>query len=130
MDLNQMTTKTQEAIMSAQSLAVSHHHQEVDTVHLLLALLKRQDGLAVRIFQKMNVNIEQLTKEVETLIQKKPSVTGSGIEAGKLYITGALQQLLVKAEAEAKKLQDEYISVEHVLLAFCEETGGCKSSIF
>ncbi len=52
MDLNQMTTKTQEAIMSAQSLAVSHHHQEVDTVHLLLALLEEQDGLAVRIFQK------------------------------------------------------------------------------
>ncbi len=52
MDLNQMTTKTQEAIMSAQSLAVSHHHQEVDTVHLLFTLLEEQDGLAVRIFQK------------------------------------------------------------------------------
>lgn len=51
MDLNQMTTKTQEAIMSAQSLAVSHHHQEVDTVHLLFTLLEEQDGLAVRIFQ-------------------------------------------------------------------------------
>ncbi|PHB26434.1 ATP-dependent chaperone ClpB [Bacillus pseudomycoides] len=123
MDLNQMTTKTQEAIMSAQSLVVSHHHQEVDTVHLLLALLQQQDGLAVRIFQKMNVNIEQLTKEVERLLQKKPSVTGSGVEAGKVYVTNALGQLLVKAEAEAKKLQDEYISVEHVLLAFCEEKG-------
>ena len=51
MDLNQMTTKTQEAIMSAQSLAVSHHHQEVDTVHLLFTLLEEQDGLAVRIFK-------------------------------------------------------------------------------
>lgn len=48
-----MTTKTQEAIMSAQSLAVSHHHQEVDTVHLLLTLLEQQDGLTVRIFQKI-----------------------------------------------------------------------------
>lgn len=119
MDLNQMTTKTQEAIMSAQSLAVSHHHQEVDTVHLLLALLRQQDGLAVRIFQKMNVNIEQLTKEVERLLQQKPSVTGSGVEAGKVYVTNALQQLLVRAEAEAKQLQDEYISVEHLLLALC-----------
>ncbi|CAI8754200.1 chaperone protein ClpB [Bacillus sp. IT-79MI2] len=124
MDLNQMTTKTQEAIMSAQSLAVSHHHQEADTVHLLLALLQQQqDGLAVRIFQKMNVNIEQLTKEVERLLQQKPSVTGSGVEAGKVYVTNALGQLLVKAEAEAKKLQDEYISVEHILLAFCEGKG-------
>ncbi|MBC6971546.1 ATP-dependent chaperone ClpB [Bacillus sp. Xin] len=126
MDLNQMTTKTQEAIMSAQSLAVSHDHQEIDTVHLLLALLEQQDGLAIRIFQKMNVNIEQLTKEVERLVQKKPSVTGSGAEAGKVYVTNALQQLLVKAEAEAKKLKDEYISVEHILLAFCEENSDIK----
>lgn len=82
MDLNQMTTKTQEAIMSAQSLAVSHHHQEVDTVHLLLTLLEQQDGLTVRIFQKMNVDIEALKQGVESLIKKKPSVTGSGAEAG------------------------------------------------
>ncbi len=71
MDLNQMTTKTQEAIMSAQSLAVSHHHQEVDTVHLLFTLLEEQDGLAVRIFQKMNVDIEALKEGAENLIKKK-----------------------------------------------------------
>ncbi|MFQ6339198.1 ATP-dependent chaperone ClpB [Bacillus sp. AF62] len=123
MDLNQMTTKTQEAIMSAQSLAVSHHYQEVDTVHLLLALLEEQDGLAVRIFQKMNVDIEALKQSAESLIKKKPSVTGSGAEVGKLYVTSALQQLLVRAGKEAEKLQDDYISVEHVLLAFSEEKG-------
>ncbi|MDF3553036.1 ATP-dependent chaperone ClpB [Bacillus cereus] len=123
MDLNQMTTKTQEAIMSAQSLVVSHHHQEVDTVHLLLALLEEQDGLAVRIFQKMNVDIEALKQGAESLIKKKPSVTGSGAEVGKLYVTSALQQLLVRAGKEAEKLQDDYISVEHVLLAFSEEKG-------
>lgn len=126
MDLNRMTTKTQEAIMSAQSLAVSHHHQEVDTVHLLLALLQQQDGLSARIFQKMNVDIEEMTKEVERLLKKKPSVTGSGREAGKVYVTSALQQLLVRAEQEAKQLQDEYISVEHVLLAFCDEKADVK----
>ncbi|HDR4420922.1 TPA: ATP-dependent chaperone ClpB [Bacillus cereus] len=123
MDLDQFTIKMQEAIMSAQSLAVSHHHQEVDTVHLLFTLLEEQDGLAVRIFQKMNVDIEALKQGAESLIKKKPSVTGSGAEAGKLYITGALQQLLVRAGKEAKKLQDDYISVEHVLFAFSEEKG-------
>ncbi|KXY76253.1 MULTISPECIES: ATP-dependent chaperone ClpB [Bacillus] len=123
MDLDQFTMKMQEAIMSAQSLAVSHHHQEVDTVHLLFTLLEEQDGLAVRIFQKMNVDIEALKQGAENLIKKKPSVTGSGAEAGKLYITGALQQLLVRAGKEAEKLQDDYISVEHVLLAFTEEKG-------
>ena len=70
----------------------------------------------------MNVDIEALKQGAENLIKKKPSVTGSGAEAGKLYITGALQQLLVRAE-KAEKLQDDYISVEHVLLAFTEEKG-------
>ncbi|MGQ0513267.1 Clp protease N-terminal domain-containing protein, partial [Bacillus sp. D-CC] len=77
-------------MVNFQSLAVSHHHQEVDTVHLLFTLLEEQDGLAVRIFQKMNVDIEALKQGAENLIKKKPSVTGSGAEAGKLYITGAL----------------------------------------
>ena len=71
----------------------------------------------------MNVDIEALKQGAENLIKKKPSVTGSGAEAGKLYITGALQQLLVRAGKEAEKLQDDYISVEHVLLAFTEEKG-------
>ncbi len=104
MDLNQMTTKTQEAIMSAQSLAVSHHHQEVDTVHLLFTLLEEQDGLAVRIFQKMNVDIEALKQGAEGLIKKKPSVTGSGAEAGKLYITGAFATTACKSRKRSRKI--------------------------
>ena len=67
----------------------------------------------------MNVDIEALKQGAESLIKKKPSVTGSGAEVGKLYITGALQQLFVRA-GKAEKLQDDYISVEHVL-AFSEE---------
>ena len=69
----------------------------------------------------MNVDIEALKQGAEGLIKKKPSVTGSGAEAGKLYITGALQQLLVRAGKEAEKLQDDYISVEHVLLALLKK---------
>ena len=69
----------------------------------------------------MNVDIEALKQGAESLIKKKPSVTGSGAEVGKLYITGALQQLFVRAGKEAEKLQDDYISVEHVLLAFLKK---------
>ncbi|WP_369900679.1 ATP-dependent chaperone ClpB [Bacillus manliponensis] len=126
MDVNQMTTKTQEAIMNAQSIAISRHHQEVDTVHLLFALLEQQDGLALRIFEKMNIDVDKLRKEVEQLLQKKPSVTGSGAEAGKVYVTHALQQLFARAEKKAKQMQDDYISVEHILLSFCEEQGDVK----
>ena len=126
MDVNRMTTKTQEAIMSAQSIAISHHHQEVDVVHLLFALLEQQDGLALRIFEKINIDVEQFKQEVERLLKKNPSVTGSGAEAGKVYVTHTLQQLFVRAENKAKQMQDDYISVEHILLSFCEEKGDIK----
>ncbi|MFX3624105.1 MAG: ATP-dependent chaperone ClpB [Ectobacillus sp.] len=121
MDVNEMTQKMQEAIMRAQSIAASHHHQEIDTVHILLALLEQEEGLAGRILQKMDVEIENITREVQAVLRKKPQVTGSGAEAGKIYITAALQQLFVRAEEEKKHLRDDYISVEHVMLALCEE---------
>jgi ATP-dependent Clp protease ATP-binding subunit ClpB len=120
-DVNRMTQKTQEAIMRAQSLAVANSNQEVDTIHVLLALLEQEESLTKRILQKMNVNVEQFEKEVRAALARKPQVTGSGVEAGKVYITNALQQVFVRAEEEAKHLKDEYISVEHLLLAFCDE---------
>jgi ATP-dependent Clp protease ATP-binding subunit ClpB len=121
MDLNKMTQKLQEAVMEAQTLAIRSQHQEVDTVHLFLSLLRQSDSLIVRILQKLNVNTSQLEQTVEHLLQKKPQVSGAGIEAGKLYITGKLQQLFVQADAEAKHLQDEYLSVEHIMLALTKE---------
>jgi ATP-dependent Clp protease ATP-binding subunit ClpB len=121
MDLNQMTQKTQEAILRAQSIATSHHHQEVDTIHVLSALLEQEEGLTRRILQKLDIDITLLLKDVSLLLDKKPRVTGSGVEAGKVYITSALQQLFVRAEEEKKHLHDDYLSVEHVLLALCDE---------
>nr|WP_247739075.1 ATP-dependent chaperone ClpB [Bacillus sp. 165] len=116
-----MTQKTQEAVMRAQSIAVANSNQEVDTIHVLHALLQQEESLAKRILQRMNIDTAQFEKEVRVLLDRRPQVSGSGVEAGKVYITSSLQKVFVRAEEEAKHLKDEYISVEHLLLAFANE---------
>lgn len=117
MDLNRMTERLQDGIMNAQAMAIREQHQEVDEVHLFLALLKQENSLMVSFLKKAEVSVEKINKELEHLLNKKPQVSGSGIENGKVYITNKLQRLLADAESEMKKLEDEFISVEHLLLA-------------
>ena len=121
MDPNKLTQKSQEAIHEAQTKALRYGHQEVDGEHLLLALLEQSEGLVPRLFNKMEVPVESLKAEVEGELQKRPSVSGPGTEAGKIYVTQRLNRLLMKAEEEAKRLKDEYVSVEHLTLPLIDE---------
>jgi ATP-dependent Clp protease ATP-binding subunit ClpB len=121
MDINRMTQKTQEAIQAAQNLAVSRGHVEVDGEHLLLALLQQDGGLISRLVTRIDVNLAGLTEAVEKELQSIASVSGPGVEAGKVYVTQRFNQLMVKAEKEAGQLKDEYLSVEHLLLALVDE---------
>jgi ATP-dependent Clp protease ATP-binding subunit ClpB len=121
MDFNKMTQKTQEALHQAQSTALRYGHQEIDGEHLLLALLEQPEGLVPRLFSKMDVPVENLRAEVEAELQKRPSISGPGTEAGKIYVTQRLNRVLIRAEEEAKRLKDEYISVEHLALALMDE---------
>jgi ATP-dependent Clp protease ATP-binding subunit ClpB len=121
MDLNKLTQKSQEAFQAAQTLAVRHGHQEVDSDHLLAALLEQPEGLVPRLLARMEVPIESLDAEVERDLGRRPSVAGPGAEPGKVFVTHRLQQLFVRAEDEAKRLRDEYVSVEHLLLALIDE---------
>src|SRR5258708_9473957 len=121
MDLNKLTLKSQEAISEAQNLAVRHGHVEVDGEHLLAALLEQPDGLLSRLLLRMSVPLETFVSDLETELARRPKVAGPGSEAGKVYITQRLNQILVKAEDEAKRLKDEYVSVEHIALAFIDE---------
>ncbi len=123
MDANKLTKKTQEAMQSAQDEAVKRGHIEVDGEHLLLALLQQQGGLVPRLLQKADVPVDNLLSELRKELERRPSVSGPGVEAGKVYVTQRLNRLLLKAEEEAKQLRDDYISVEHVLLAMIEEGG-------
>jgi len=121
MDFNRMTQKVREAVSDAQNLATRMSHQEVDGEHLLAALLNQQDGLAPLLLQRMGINAEEIRTAVEQELARRPKVSGTGIEAGKVYITQRLNQLLLAAQDEAGRLKDEYVSVEHLLLAFIAE---------
>ncbi len=121
MDMSRMTQKVNEALVAAQQLAVRLSHQQVDGEHMLVELLAQQDGLTPRLLERAEASPEAFKIAVQQSLAKRPKVSGSAIEADKVYITQRLQQLLAKAGDEAVQMQDEYISVEHVLLAMIAE---------
>ena len=121
MDFNKLTRKSQEALAEGQSLAVTQGNQEVDTEHLLAALLRDAEGLVPRMLRRMDADPEVLLRLVTDEIVRKPRVTGGGAEPGKVYVTQRLNGLLVKAEEKAKNLRDEYVSVEHLFMAMLDE---------
>ncbi|MBM4764236.1 ATP-dependent chaperone ClpB [Bacillus sp. B15-48] len=117
MDINSMTEKMQQAVLHAQTIAAQHSHQEVDDVHLLLAMLNQEEGLVTTILNRLEVDVEFYKRELITGLKKRPQVSGSGANTGRLYITANLQKLLVSAETEMNQFKDEFLSAEHILLA-------------
>ena len=123
MNFNQYTKKSLEAVQSAQSLAVEHHHQQMEQLHLLLALLQQEGGLAPQILRKLGVTVESLEAAAQAELDKLPRVSGSR-EADKFYITQGVDDVLQLAERLAASMKDEYVSVEHLLLALVEAAQG------
>ncbi len=123
MNLERFTRKGQEAMQDAQGVAARFGHTEVDGEHLLMALLRQEDGLAPRLFEKMGVPVDAFAKRLDDELQKKARVSGPGTESGKIYITQRLERLGAQAEDVAKQFQDEYVSVEHLLLLLVMEGG-------
>ncbi len=121
MDFNKLTQKSQEAFTEAQNKAVSFGHVEVDGEHLLWALLDQPDGLVPRLLQRMDIRPELVKNEVVALLDRIARVSGPGAEAGKIYVSQRLSRILVAAENEAKRLKDEYVSVEHLFMALLAE---------
>lgn len=121
MDPNRLTQKCAEALSEAQTKAIRLNNTEVDGEHLLFAFCNQEDGLLPRLLKKMDIGVEPFAQAVERELERRPKVTGSGIEPGKVYITHRLNQLFIQAEDEAKRLKDDYISAEHLILAFIDE---------
>ncbi|WP_225263213.1 ATP-dependent chaperone ClpB [Nonomuraea cavernae] len=119
-----MTQKSQEALHDAQTKALRYGHTEVDGEHLLLALLEQQEGLASRLIEQTGADLKGLRTELEGELSRRPRVSGPGAEPGQVFITQRLSRLLDTADREAKRLKDEYVSVEHLLLALIEEGDG------
>ena len=116
MDLNRLTQKSQEALHDAQTKALRYGHTEIDVEHLLLALLEQPEGLVPRLLERMDVDVEALRADVEQALQGRPRVTGTGA-TGEARVSRALSVLLDDADKEARRLKDEYVSVEHLVLA-------------
>lgn len=126
MDFQKFTQKTQEGLQAAQNLAIEQGHQAVDVEHLVLALVQQPDGLVPRLLDKLQRPADVVAGELKRNLDTRPSVSGSGASAsggGQVAVTQSLQQLLVAAEKQAHQLKDEYVSVEHVVLAMLAAPG-------
>src|SRR5262249_48755375 len=121
MDFNRFTEKLQDGLRAAQSLATKRTQQQVDVEHLLLALLEQDGGLAQSILLKADVKLEIVHQRLLQELDKLPKISGTAAGMDQIYISSRLQKLLAAAESEAKRLKDDYISVEHVLLAATDE---------
>lgn len=120
MNIDRYTEKAQEALQQASKIAQSKGQPQVDLEHLLSSLLAQDPGLALSILRKSNINTDALRKRCDQEIDRLPKVTGSN-QDGNIYLAGRLNTILNQAEEEAKKFKDDYISVEHILLALLED---------
>jgi ATP-dependent Clp protease ATP-binding subunit ClpB len=123
MDINRFTEKVQQALNAAQTKAVRYGHQQLEVEHLLATLLEQERGLATSILNKAEVEIEGFKRQMDQALENMPKISGTSGAPEQIYITPRLNRLLAQAEDEAKKLKDEYISVEHLLLAMTEDKG-------
>jgi ATP-dependent Clp protease ATP-binding subunit ClpB len=121
MDFSKFTEKSQAALTEAQAIATRNQHQAVDVEHVALALLEQEGGITPRLFEKAGVSPDLLRTRVQEALEHIPRVSGDTPTDQGLYVTQRLNKLLVSAQDEAKKLKDEYVSVEHLVLAMFAE---------
>jgi ATP-dependent Clp protease ATP-binding subunit ClpB len=126
MDINRLTEKTQEALRSAQSDALRRGNQQVDVEHLLAALLSQEGGLATSILKRAGANVDALAGRLDQDLDRLPKVSGPTGTPDQIYVTPRLNKLFTKAEDEAKHLKDDFISVEHFLLAAVDDSKALK----
>ncbi len=118
MDMNRFTERCQEAVHSAQMIAIKFGHQEMDVEHLVSAVLSQDDGIFPRLLERLDISVEAFSQALSEEMSRRPSVKSStGAPVGSVYVTQRFNSLLVKAEEEASRLKDDYISVEHIILS-------------
>ena len=120
MRLDKLTIKAQEAIQAAQSLADQHEHQAVEPEHLLAALLQQREGVVMPILAKLGARPDAVQREVEAELARTPKVRGGTGQ----YLGERLRTTLDRAQREAERLKDEYVSTEHLLIALAQDRDG------
>ena len=129
MNFNNYTQKSIEAVQAAQTLARDNHHQCLEQIHLLCALLRQENGLAPQLLKKMDITVESLDAAAKAELSKLPRVTGSR-EADRFYVSADLDASFAAAEDQAKTMHDDYVSVEHLLLGLMESARGTVGNLF
>jgi len=127
MDPSRLTQKSQEALHDAQTKALRFGHTEVDGEHLLLALVDQPDGIVPRLLTQAGADVDRLRPALEAELSRRPRVTGPGVSPGQISVTQRLGRLLDDAEQEAQRLKDDYVSVEHLVLALLDEGQGAAA---
>src|ERR1700736_3261965 len=117
MRIDRFTSKMQEGLQEGQALASQMQHQELTPEHLLLALLRQQDGLTRPLLEKLNVRTSEIEEQLDQELARRPKISGGTAEQ---YISADLRNVLNQAESEMTRLKDEYVSVEHLILALVD----------
>ncbi len=128
MDINRLTQKTQQAVYDSQTLAMKYNHQSVESEHLHMAMIIQNDGLIPRLLAKMNVPFDFYYKDLNDELEKLPKLYGTSNSS--VYASRRFEEIFIKAEDEAKKFKDEYISIEHLYLALLDENNTVSSRVF
>ncbi len=123
MNMNKLTQKSVEAVQNAQSIALARQNAQIEQPHLMLALVAQEGGLAPELLRKLNVDPQAFAAEIESVIDRLPSVSGPGREADKVYVSPDTDQALAAAEGIATRMKDDYVSVEHLLLGLIDKAG-------
>ncbi|OQB48133.1 MAG: Chaperone protein ClpB [bacterium ADurb.Bin157] len=130
MNINKFTEKSQEALQTAQTLAIKYGNQEIQPEHLLLALLQQETDLVPRLLNSINIPLSALRDKTEKAVQRLPKLSGPGMSPDKFYMSREASLLLVEAEKEMNTLKDEYLSVEHIVLAMIGQKNTAVAKIF
>ena len=127
MRFDKFTLKAQEVVQTAQQLADKFEHQAIEPEHLIRVILEQTEGVIPSILGKAGANKEKLIKDMDVALDKLPRISGSGL--GQVYISPRTKAILDKAFEEAEQMKDEYLSLEHILLAVLEEKEGQAAEI-
>ena len=130
MNPQKYTQKSMEAVQNAQALAIEYGNQQIEQPHLLLSLLLAEGGLIPQLLTQMGLTVPSLTAAVKAEVEKLPRVSGSGREQGKIYVAQDVDKALNNAESIAASMKDEYVSVEHLLLALVDAPSPALKTLF
>jgi len=130
MKAEKFTQKSLEAIRTAQEIAIRNQNMQIDQQHLLLAMINQEAGLAAQLLKKMKIDSARMAAACEREIARIPKVSGPGREADRVYVSQSVDAALMQAEELTQSMKDEFVSVEHILLALIDKPNGAVKSIF